>query len=85
MCECCLGARCVRLWSSYGLKWGITWKFVFGLYLFLLVLCVSVHENHKHVQSWNTTTTTSLPGIHNNNNKHRQKPNNKLGEKGFVG
>ena len=57
----------------------------FVLFLFLLVLCVPVHDNHKHVQGWNPTTTTYFPGINNNNNKHRDKPNNKLRGKGFDG
>ena len=27
----------------------------------LLILCLPVHENHKHVQCWKPTTTTSFP------------------------
>ena len=60
-------------------------NFVFGLSVFLLVLCVLVHENQDHVQGWNPITTTYLTGIHNNINiKHREKPNKKLGGKDFV-
>ena len=73
MCECCLGARCVVSWSSHSLKRGIPWQF-FGFFLFLFFLCASVHANHKHVQSLNPTTTTSFWVIHNNNNKHGDKP-----------
>ena len=81
MCECYLGAHCVNSWSNYGQKRGISWQFVFVFSMFLLVLCVPVHENHKHVQGCNPTTTTSLPGRYNNNNKHGEKPNKKLGGK----
>ena len=77
MCDCCLGVHCVRSWSRYGLKQGISWQFIF-FSLFLLVLCVTVHKSHKHVQGWNPTTMTYFPGRHNNNNKHREKK--KLGE-----
>ena len=35
--ECCLGEHCVRSWISYGLKWGIPWKFIPGFSLFLLI------------------------------------------------
>ena len=60
--------------------WPKTWNVLvifFGFYLVLLVLYVPVHEDHKHVQGWNTTTTTSFPGTRNNNDKHGEKPNNK--------
>ena len=65
-----------------------TWNLlvIYFLSLFLIVLCVPVHENHKHVQGWNPTTTNYFPGRHNNNNnKHGEKPNNKLEGKVFVG
>ena len=66
-------------------KMGNVLEICFCLSLFFLVLCVSVHENHKHVQCWNPNTKTSLPGRHNNdNNKHGEKPNNKLGGKEFL-
>ena len=42
------------------------------------------HANHKHVQGFNPTTTTYFRVIHNNNNKHGEKPNNKLRVKGYV-
>ena len=33
----CLGARCVRLWSIYGIKQGIPWHFFcFSLFLYKL-------------------------------------------------
>ena len=81
-CECCLGAHRVSSWSCYGLKLGIPWQFGFSLSLFLIILCLPVHENHKHVQDWNPTTTTSFPGIHNsNNNNIMEKQNKKLREK----
>ena len=79
MRECCLGARCVTSWIRYVQKREISWKFFFSL--FLLVSCVPVHGNHKNVQGCNTTTKTSFTGIYNNNNKHGEKPNNKLREK----
>ena len=62
-----------------------SWLSGFGFSLFPLLLCVPVNGNHKHVQVWNITNTISFPVRHNNNNKHRGKPNNKLGEKGFFG
>ena len=51
-----------------------------------MILCLSVYENHKHVQGWNPTTTTSFTGRHNNNNNNnREKPNKKLGKRGCGG
>ena len=51
MYECCLGARWVILWSRYGLKQGILWYF-FCFLLFILTLCINVHEKHKHFLVW---------------------------------
>ena len=85
MCECCLGARCIISWSSYGLKRVISCQKIFGFSLFFLVLCVPAHENHKDFQVCNTPTTTYFPGRNNNDNKHREKPNNKLWGKDVVG
>ena len=45
----------------------------------LLVLCILVHEDYKHIQGWNPITTTYFSGRHNNNKKDRENPNNKLG------
>ena len=43
---CFLGARCVISWSSYGLKLGIPWKFIFHFSLFLLILCLPDVSNN---------------------------------------
>ena len=85
MCECCLVVLPVISCIKYRLKRGISWKFVFGFSLFLVALCVPVHENRKHVQGWNLNTTASFPGRHNNNNKHREKLDNKSGGNSFLG
>ena len=55
MCECCLGARCVRSWISYGLKQVKPWLFI-CFFLFILTLCIPVHENYKHFLVWETKT-----------------------------
>ena len=43
---CCLGELCVISQSSYGIKQGIHRQFIFVFSMFLLVLCLPVHENH---------------------------------------
>ena len=35
-----LGTTLCRSWSIYGLKQGIPWQFIFGFFLFLLILCL---------------------------------------------
>ena len=61
-------------------KTGIPWQVGFGFSLFLIILYLSFHENHKHVQGWNPATTTSFTGRqNNNNNNNRDKTNKKLG------
>ena len=44
MCECCLGARCVRSWIRYGLKQGIHWHFFVSpcLYYFYVLLFIKI-------------------------------------------
>ena len=51
MCECCLVEHCVISWSSYGLKQVIPWHF-FCFSSFILILCLPVHEKHKHSIFW---------------------------------
>ena len=48
-------------------KTGKSLAICFGYSLFLIILCLPVYENHKHVQGWNPTTTKYFPGINNNN------------------
>ena len=52
-------ARCVRSWSSYGLKQALPWH-VFLFPFVYINLCLPVHETHNYFQGWNTTTTTSF-------------------------
>ena len=74
----CTDPYCVISWSSYSLKQSFPWNFF--LSLFILIVCLPVNDNHKHVQGWNTTTTTSFTGIDHNNNK-TERNHEKLGEK----
>ena len=46
-----MGAHCVSSWISYGLKQGIPWH-VFYFSLFILILCLPVHEKYKHFLAW---------------------------------
>ena len=46
----CLGTRCFISWSSYGLKQGISWIFLF-LFVYIIIYLL-VHKNHKHVIFW---------------------------------
>ena len=43
-CECCLGKRCVRSWSSYSLKQASSWKFYISLclYTFHVFMCMII-------------------------------------------
>ena len=51
MCGCCLGARSVSSWISYGLKLVIPWHFVLFLFVYISV-CLPVHEKHEHFLVW---------------------------------
>ena len=75
------GSMLCRIMVQLRPKMGISLQFVFGFYLFLLILCVPVHENHKRFQGLNPTTTIYFPVRHNINNKHGEKPNKKLRKK----
>ena len=78
------GSTFCQLMEKLRPKTGNLLEIFFVFSLFLLVLFVLVHEDHKHVQGWDPITTTTFPGGHNNNSKHGEKPNNKLGGKGFF-
>ena len=75
----------LRTYLLYDLTRRSPKQHIFNFYLFKLISYLSVFENHKHVQGWNPTTTTSFIGIHNNNNKHGEKPNKKIGKRGCGG
>ena len=42
-----MGERCIISWISYGLKLGISWKFIFCFLYILLILCVT-HVSKKY-------------------------------------
>ena len=74
-----LGRTLFQIKDQIQLKTGNPLANLFCFISILLILCLLVHENHQHVQGWNPITTTSFSVRHNNNNKHGEKPKNKLG------
>ena len=72
-----IGSTLCQITEQLRPKTGNPLAICFGFSLFLIMLCLPLHENRKHVQGWSPTTTTYFIGRPNNNSNNRDNPNKK--------